>query len=686
MNKATKGRLLPGLMRALLWVVFVLVVLVAIPLLVRIPINLNDYRGVVADKASELLDRKVTIDGDVFVTTSLWPVIEMQGLHISNAPGFSGDTLAELKHARVSVGVISALYGRLRIREVKVEGLTLNLELNEAGDANWVLFDASEATAEPVESKPAASGAPQDGKALRADAFAIDVLELHDIDAGYLNAGVGEEQRFHIDQCIGSAGSGEPMHLDLEGSFLNEAYTLGVDANSLAEFLGPQQSRIALTLDIAGTHSKLEGSRSMRNGKYAMDLQVDMEVADLSDLNDLLGIVLPPLTDIQLSTHLTAEPGRAALESLNAVIGDSSLAGKLIITQEAQRPKVQLTLQAKTIQLDDFIVEGYGEAAPAENDTPDESDTTKENDTPEGAAESSAAERPRLYDPEALQRLDVQAEIQIDELLSGDDNLGNGELVLSLEDGRINVEPLRLQAPGGELLVELSVKPGTVKTPGRLRMLLDEFDFSVLARHLRPGTDLGGVFSVDIDLELHSNGFENIFAGANGYIDLLGVPVNFKAGVIDLWAVNLVSSVVSSSVEDDDASVINCMIGRLTMTKGVVLAEQLAIDTSRIRICGKGDIDFNQRDFDLVMAPVAKRAEFFSLATPLAVKGDFSDFGIGPKGGVVAVGTTAVKFAVSPITTPIKRVFKGSLPEDGADMCGLPIGPRTGELEAVVGC
>ena len=49
-------------------------------------------------------------------------------------------------------------------------------------------------------------------------------------------------------------------------------------------------------------------------------------------------------------------------------------------------------------------------------------------------------------------------------------------------------------------------------------------------------------------------------------------------------------------------------------------AENLAADTSKIRICGEGEISFVDQTFNLVVTPKAKRPEFFSLATPLAVK------------------------------------------------------------------
>ena len=99
-----------------------------------------------------------------------------------------------------------------------------------------------------------------------------------------------------------------------------------------------------------------------------------------------------------------------------------------------------------------------------------------------------------------------------------------------------------------------------------------------------------------------------------------------------------------------------------------------------------GQVSFADRDFKLVAVPKAKRAEFFGLATPLKIKGEFDDFRISMKGGALTLGSTAVKFVISPVTTPFKRLFQKDLPEDGADICSLPIGPRTQQLQTLPGC
>ena len=120
------------------------------------------------------------------------------------------------------------------------------------------------------------------------------------------------------------------------------------------------------------------------------------------------------------------------------------------------------------------------------------------------------------------------------------------------------------------------------------------------------------------------------------------------------------------------------------MKDGVLEPDVFLIDTTKIRICGKGQINFKDGHIDLKMAPIPKKAEYFSLATPVEVKGNFTDFGVGIQPGGL-LGTT-VNFIASPVTSTFKRLFSQELPADGNDVCAIPIGPEDRSAKPSVGC
>jgi uncharacterized protein involved in outer membrane biogenesis len=98
------------------------------------------------------------------------------------------------------------------------------------------------------------------------------------------------------------------------------------------------------------------------------------------------------------------------------------------------------------------------------------------------------------------------------------------------------------------------------------------------------------------------------------------------------------------------------------MTSGAIFA-----DTTKMQVGGEAKINFKTEEVYLAMAPKAKKAEFFSLATPIQVKGTFTDYKVGVKpGGLIG---TAVRFITSPLVVPIQRTFTERVPADGKAAC-----------------
>jgi len=227
-----------------------------------------------------------------------------------------------------------------------------------------------------------------------------------------------------------------------------------------------------------------------------------------------------------------------------------------------------------------------------------------------------------------------------------------------------------------------SLKPDKKAPQASIRVVMKKFDFGVLVRRANPKADMGGTISLDVDLKSSAGSFDNLMANANGFLDFSARLENLKAGIIDLWAVNVIAAVVSR--EDGKASKINCVVGRWTMKNGLLKPDVFLIDTTRIRICAKGQVDFRTKHLDLKMAPTPKKPEYFSLATPIEVKGNFNDFGVGIQSGSL-IGTV-VRFIASPVTTTFQRLVGKKLPSDGKDVCDMPIlsGDRAAKTPA--GC
>lgn len=664
-----------ALLKLLLVLLALALLALAVVSFLRIPIDLSAYRPTIESAASKALGRGVKVDGDITVTTSLWPYFEIRGLRIANPPGFAEGDLATMEMARVTIGLLPLLDKRVRIRQFRVDGISLDLVTNEQGDGNWVM-QGQEQAAQQTSQTDSPEATEQE---LDPEVLSIDELLLENIRVDFQGA-AAKPLQFTLERAEGAAALGEPMQLEMRGELLNEAFTLALNASSLAGFLAMTQAELGIQLDIAGTRFGFSGRSEALRDSRTTRLKLNTKGADLSSLDDLLNLDLPPLKDYELTADLLVTPERLELSTLEARVKDSKLAGHVKIDRTSAHPVATIELTSERLQRQDFDTGDWT----AEESTADQSQPPG-TQAPTGDQPGDQARRAKLLSATALQRADIELSIKVKEVLSGKDRLGSGNLRATLKDGRIALNPLRLELPKASLLVIASLKPGSEASEASLRVLIENFDFGVLSRLSDPASKVGGTLNVDLDVNSYASN-SNIMAGANGYFDISAQPTNLHSGIVDLWAVNLLSSVVTSASKDQDASEVNCLIGRFRLEKGVMTAEQLAADTSRIRICGEGNVSFADEKFKLVAVPKAKRAEFFSLATPLAVRGEFDDFRIGMKAGVLTLGTTAVNFVISPITTPFKRLFRADLPQDGADICPLPIGPREKKLDSLPGC
>ncbi len=675
--------------KPLRWVLYVVSGLIATLFLIiiilafmPITVDLSEYKGAVESAATLALGRTVKVDDKIVISTSLEPYFSLEGLRIANPKGFQAGDFLKMKKARIGVRVLPLLRGKIYITEIKVKGLSVLLVENEKGAVNW----SSQAPAESKPEPPSLSKPPAEKHQLevKPDSLVVAKLVFEDIAVDYRRPGMAEPLQFKIEECSGTMLPGKPFILSMKGKLLKEPYVTMVEIGSLQELVEKRRSRMEIKTEIAKTRFYFAGSIDLARVSKTLHLKASVESDRLDSLNGLLHLDLPPLKSYRASAQLSLQKNRADLSDFTIQIGQSKLVGKMTVDKSGTRPIALIDLSAPLIQLNDFDV---GDWSPQKNDLEKpapQKDQKKEKDTKTVQDQTSFSdeEAEELLSPEVLVRFNVRLNVKAEKVMSGSDELGSGVLAATLKEGQLSLDPVKLNIPGGLFFLAASLKPDKKAPQASIRVVMKKFDFGVLVRRANPKADMGGTISLDVDLKSSAGSFDNLMANANGFLDFSARLENLKAGIIDLWAVNVIAAVVSR--EDGKASKINCVVGRWTMKNGLLKPDVFLIDTTRIRICAKGQVDFRTKHLDLKMAPTPKKPEYFSLATPIEVKGNFNDFGVGIQSGSL-IGTV-VRFIASPVTTTFQRLVGKKLPSDGKDVCDMPIlsGDRAAKTPA--GC
>jgi len=325
-----------------------------------------------------------------------------------------------------------------------------------------------------------------------------------------------------------------------------------------------------------------------------------------------------------------------------------------------------MKVSAPRVQLDDFPLGGW---SPVERNGAGSTGVDAIRDQAKGAATRAQA----LASADVLARFDADLDVEVAEVLSGKDRMGDGRLRAQVTEGRLFLGPAEVNIPGGTVRLSLLYEPSAAGVRVRAGAYVENFDYGILARRIRPDTPAEGTFSMLLELGSRAPSLPRAMEHANGRIDVAVWPRKLSSGELDLWAVNVFLALLPL-IDPSDEPVVNCVVARFNLKDGKLTDDAILVDTSRMRVSGKGGADFRDETLAFRLQPQAKGAQFFSLATPVDVTGTFTDFSVGPSVGDVLL--TLARFFGSVVVVPFQWLTEGPIPRDGADVCTDPLRPK----------
>lgn len=463
---------------------------------------------------------------------------------------------------------------------------------------------------------------------------------------------------------------GNAVTMVMDGKLKDVPVKLLITGAPMVDYVSKPDS-IPLTVDAELLDSRISFASTVKLPVTERDLSLALKVNSqrLDKLNQLLKLDLPAMGPVSLTSQLHITKSGYDMPHLDLIVGKSDMKGKMKLDMSQKKPNLNIGLTSNLIRLEDF-----DSLKRDEEKTPD--DEVVKGDVTEKKVNESEDDTKQLLSYEVLNALDGNIRIEAKKVTAEKDELGAGLLKVSLKDARLAVEPLRVDVPGGRAQLEMDYTLSPTQAALNMKADIAEFDLAALVRRTKPDSDMGGLFTLDAELHTSAENPDSLMKSANGHIDFALVPKNFSSGVIDLWAVNLLSAIMDKSTEKDQ-SVINCVVVRFAITDGLMEEKAIYLDTTNMRFAGKAEINFVEEQIDIKLAPKAKNPEFFNVAIPIKLKGSFEDFGI--KIGVFRMAGQVVSFITSPLHVPIRRVFTEAEPADGVDACKLAWSRTAGE-------
>jgi uncharacterized protein involved in outer membrane biogenesis len=452
---------------------------------------------------------------------------------------------------------------------------------------------------------------------------------------------------------IGAALDGIPLELALYSAPVKDL----IDASR----------RVPFELSMSAVDTRLSLSGTMDRDIEARDVELGMKVQGerFNQLDKLLHVSLPPWGPWSAAGRFRMSTRGYEVEDLQLKVGNSTLNGRGSLVTSRGRPRLDIALNSPLIQLDDFRLNGW---SATETQAPSSAPADRALD--QEAIRKSAVEKSDqiqgLLSPATLKKIDASLSVKVERVMSGKDVLGNGDLVVRLHEGRADIGPVKVEMPGGSAVWSLTYEPTDRDVMARLKIDVDNFDYGVLGRRLKPDTDIDGRFTLHANVSSRAPRLSQILRHGSGQIDFVVWPKNLRSGVFDMWAVNVLTALLPT-INPNNESKVNCAVGRFGLDNGKLSQRALVIDTSQMRVTGNTSVDFVDEKLNIRLQPQAKTAQFLSLATPIEVSGSFSKFQVGVRPGDVV--ETVVRLATSIIWVPIKKIFSEKVPVDGSDVC-----------------
>jgi len=259
--------------------------------------------------------------------------------------------------------------------------------------------------------------------------------------------------------------------------------------------------------------------------------------------------------------------------------------------------------------------------------------------------------------------------IDIGEFYAGDQNLGSAQLGIFADENNFRLHPADVALPGGDIEAEYFVTRGPDGIDAVLDIYIERLDYSDLLRLLKPDAreEAGGYLYLNTSLTSRAPTVDQLSTAVQGDLELMIIPKNVRAGVLNLWAANLVVALLPTSKETGKQKDLNCAVASFSVDSGVMKSKDILLDTTDVIVRGKGTIDNGKRTLNLIVAPQAKREKFFSMSTPVTVAGSWDDFRIGVEpAGIIG---TAFRLYYGLVYVPYKWLTGERFPPDGLATC-----------------
>ncbi|MGD9172569.1 MAG: AsmA-like C-terminal region-containing protein, partial [Desulfobacterales bacterium] len=392
---------------------------------------------------------------------------------------------------------------------------------------------------------------------------------------------------------------------NFSGTLQGNAFNAEVGTTNLMKI---READISLPVQIALQTAEVQfqaaGTVERPFKNNAFELTYDLTGKEIEELDPLVDFTVPLRGAFRARGRITGNGNRFTFEE-DLRVGKSDLKADIFVLKGPPRPKISGSIIADLIHLDDIdLFDVNKDTAPARNKT---------HVIPE-----------YTLPVDALLSADMDLDIKIKRIDAGLEDIGDfGDLVskVNLKDGRFKSSTQATGLTGARMSSEFELNAAVNPPMTGLQITAQELDYGLLLYRMGVTHLLEGRINLYVDLKGPGATRREFLGNADGRISVIGGPGRISSRMVDLWAADLITTMLSPSWQRESVTEINCFVTHIDLNDGLAEVDDLLLDTQRITIAGSGVLNLNTEELKVIIAPRPKRASLVSLANPVRIEG-----------------------------------------------------------------
>lgn len=536
-------------------VLVVVVLVVAVLFFVTRLFDPNDYKEQIRQAAREQANVELTLGGDIGWSLFPWLGIELKDVGLAPLE-HPEQALASIGSMGLGVEVLPLLRKQLRMSDVILDSISLNLEVDENGVANWSTIgpqsEAQTTGEDAVGQAEAEAEAEQHG---RLD-VAVESVRITNAAVSYLDRRTAQKVTLEdVNLSTGALVENEPFDVEFLGLLVTgqPAMRVRIDLRTVASFaLDSEQYQLDgfdLKLDASGdpfggraVNMQLQGDSVIDLQRQVAELkQLRLSLADLratgqltaSQLDDdpqlagtlsiaefdaralmhALGQSLPAmaqnnaLSKVALNAELAGSGNSLMLENLKLLVDGTELTGSMGLA-DLERQAVRFDLRGDSLNIDHYL------PPPAEKPAP----------AAAGQGGSASKQAPEPWSNETVLPLDtltglnVIGSLDLQQVQLTGQTVSPFKVAVEAVDGNVQLKQFEGGVFGGQFAATATINatrsPATLNLNGKLNGM----DSLALQRAYEMAEQFRGKLDLDMQLTTRGNSMRRWINGLNGTV------------------------------------------------------------------------------------------------------------------------------------------------------------------------